>query len=212
MTRTILLFAAAAQSAALLAQEYTFGTTVVSNAGFEGRIYYVKENAERLPDFRGQPAGKVYTNTLNIWPQRFDEGFPGITDRFEWFAIDYHGKLWIEQEVEYRFSLLSDDGARIEIDGETVVEMDGQHSATAATGSARLTRGVHRLRVSYFQGPGDTVALVVAVAKPDAPWKILDLRDFLPPADPGLWREGEISAVQFGTNKYTQVNNRRRRR
>ncbi|MBM3792979.1 MAG: beta-glucosidase [Acidobacteria bacterium] len=208
----MLLAAAAAQAVLLHAQQYTFGTTVVSNAGFQGRIHHIKENADRLPGFRGKPVGKVYTNNLNIWPQRFDEGFPGITGRFEWFAIDYHGKLWIEHEGVYRFSLLSDDGVRIEIDDETVVEMEGQHSSTAASGSARLSRGVHRLRVSYFQGPRDTVALVVAVALPEQPWKILDLRDFMPPADPSQWREGEISEVRVGTNPYTESDGRRCRR
>ena len=47
-----------------------------------------------------KPVGTIYTNSLNVSPQRFDESFPGITDRFEWFAIDYTGKFWIEQPGE----------------------------------------------------------------------------------------------------------------
>ena len=84
-----------------LAQEkpqYTFGTTVVSTSGLQGRICHLKENTEKLPRLdRMKHVGTIYTNTLNVWPQRFDEGFPGITDRFEWFGIDYTGRFWIEE-------------------------------------------------------------------------------------------------------------------
>src|SRR5678815_4718645 len=87
--RTALMLAAALLPAQDKPQ-YTFGTTVVSNAWLQGQIYDLKPGIERLPRLdRMKPAGTIYTNTLNIWPQRFDQGFPGITDRFEWFAIDY---------------------------------------------------------------------------------------------------------------------------
>lgn len=77
--------------------QYRFGTTVVSTTGLQGRIHLLKQNANRLPARmeRMKPAGTIYTTSLNVWPQRFDDGFPGVTDRFEWFAIDYTGRFWI---------------------------------------------------------------------------------------------------------------------
>ena len=49
---------------------------------------------EKLPRLdRMKPAGTTYSITLNIWPQRFDSGFPGISDRYEWFALDYTEKF-----------------------------------------------------------------------------------------------------------------------
>lgn len=102
----------------LLAQEnpqYTFGTTVVSTSGLDGRVYFLKKNTSKLPRFdQLQSVGTIYTNILNVWPQRFDQGFPGISDRFEWFAIDYTGRFWIENAGKYRFSILSDDGRQVE--------------------------------------------------------------------------------------------------
>ncbi len=44
-------------------------------------------------------------------------GFPGLTDRFEWFAMDYSGKFWIDRTGLYRFRLVSDDGAMLYVDG-----------------------------------------------------------------------------------------------
>ncbi|MFN7922746.1 MAG: PA14 domain-containing protein [Bryobacteraceae bacterium] len=193
--------------------QYIFGTTVVSTSGFEGKIYELEDGADRLPDFaRRKPIGSIYTKTLNVWPQQFNEGFPGVSDRFEWFGIDYTGRIWIDEAGVYRFSLLSDDGARISVDGKVVVEMDGQHSPTGATGAVRLTRGSHDVRVSYFQGPRDVVALVVAVAAPGKPWKILDTDDFPPPKDPSEWRQGEAEVARMGTNKYSPPPAPRRRR
>ena len=176
---------------------YTFGTTVVSTSWFQGRIYYLKENTSRLPQFENiQPVGTIYASRLNIWPQEFDEGFPGITERFEWFAIDYSGRFWAEAPGTFRFSLLSDDGARLYIDDQELIDNDGTHSPSAVSARATLSRGVHSIRVSYFQGPRFTVALVLAVAGPGAGWRIFDMDDFPPPKDPAEWVQGSISDVQ----------------
>lgn len=187
-------------SAGLLAHEkpqYVFGTTVVSTSGFEGRVYFLKPKTQKLPRFHGmKPAGTIYTTTLNVWPQRFDEGFPGISDRFEWFAIYYTGRFWIETEGRYRFSLLSDDGSRLSVDNQELIDNDGTHSASALSASAFLSRGAHTIHVSYYQGPRYTVALVLSIAAPGAPWRIFNTDDFAPPKDPAEWVTGSIREVR----------------
>src|SRR5260221_11884089 len=76
--------------------QYTFGTTVVSTTGFQGRVYLLNDKTQKLPQFdRMKSAGTIYTNTLNVWPQRLDEGFPGITDRFGVFGVDYTARVWM---------------------------------------------------------------------------------------------------------------------
>jgi len=88
----------------LLAQEthqqqpiVTFGTTVVIPSGLEGRVYHIHHNTQKLPDFsKMKPAGTIYASQLNIPAQDFKLGFPGVTKRVEWFAIDYHGRFWVE--------------------------------------------------------------------------------------------------------------------
>ena len=174
MRHVVILWLAAAASLAQEKHGYTFGTTVVTNSWLEGRIYDLEPNTRKLPDLDGRkPVGKIYANMLNVWPQRFDEGFPGITDRFEWFAIDYSGKFWVELPGEYRFSLLSDDGAQLEVDKKLVVDNSSLHAPTAISGSAVLSRGVHTIRVSYFQGPRFQVALQVWVTPPAGGEKLL---------------------------------------
>jgi hypothetical protein len=167
----------------------TFGVTVVDSVGLEGKIYFIKAGSDELPNFKKlKPVGSVYTTSLNITPRHFIEGFPGLTDRFEWFAIDYSGKFWIEEAATYLFGLLSDDGSKLYIDGREVIDNDGIHPAITQLGKAKLSRGPHRIRVSYFQGPRDSLALVLAVARPGEHWRIFNTKDFLP-ANPADWKE-----------------------
>jgi len=49
--------------------------------------------------------------------------------------------------------LLADDGAKLYLNNELVIDNDGMHGARAVSGSATLTRGVHEIKVEYFQGP-----------------------------------------------------------
>jgi PA14 domain len=175
-------FSAAAQEAA--EPVYKFGTTVVVPMGLKGQIYFLHHDTQWLPNFaKMKPVGTIYTQSLNVPPQSFTQGFPGVTKRFEWFAIDYTGRFWVAAPGLYRFSLLSDDGSKLYIDDELVIENDGVHPARDQRGEVDLTIGMHRIRVSYFQGPRMELALVMRVAPPGARFRIFTTDDFKPPPD-----------------------------
>lgn len=166
----------------------TFGTTVVVPGGLLGVIYYISPLSKALPDFQWlNPLGVIYTSTLNVAPRGFREGFPGVTDRYEWFAIDYSGRFWIQTPGLYRFELTSDDGSRLYIDGRVVVNNDGIHPPETRIAALPLDGGIHRIRVSYFQGPRDQVALVLRVAGPGEEWRVFSTDEFKPPPDPATW-------------------------
>lgn len=188
----------------LLAQqtpEYTFGTTVSSSAGLEGKIYFLDPRTELLPRFDPKRSvGSVYTTSLNVPPQSFERGFPGITNRLEWFAIDYTGRFWIENPGLYAFNLLSDDGAKLWINDRLLIDNDGTHPPSALTASARFTRGAYRLRVAYFQGPANMLALVLSVRTPETSWRLFRTDDFLPRAVDEVWTPGRISALKRAEN------------
>ncbi len=166
---------------------YTFGTTVDSNSGFRGTIYYLEAGARKLPDFSTlDPVGTIYTKYLCVPPRAFDEGFPGVTDRFEWFAIDYWGRFWIANPGRYRFALQSDDGSILYVDGKKVILNDHQHPPMEKFGKVTLKTGPHDIRVSYYQGPRFHVALVLRVAGPgDHEFHVFHTDEFKPPAGAG---------------------------
>jgi hypothetical protein len=162
----------------------SFGTTVVASSGLRGDIYLLPAGTDALPRFtHRQPVGTLYTTNLNIPPRDFREGFPGITDRVEWFAIDYTGRFWIEHPGRYRFALYSDDGSKLYLDRRLILDNDGVHLPSGCSATVELTSGIHTIRVSYFQGPRYHVALILAVARPGESWRIFDTRNFLPPVD-----------------------------
>ena len=191
--RAAIIFALLACVSTATAQEEpiaVFGTTVVIPSGLRGLVYHIKRNRTELPDFEKlKPAGRpIYTSSLNLPPQSFLEGFPGVTKRNEWFAIDYTGKFWIANPGMYSFSLLSDDGAKLYIDDQLVIDNDGVHAPLEKIGAVELAGGLHRIRVSYFQGPKYQIALVLKVAGSDRKMHVFSTDDFKPPPDPGEWR------------------------
>jgi len=177
--------------AAWAQQETTpvFGTTVVISSGLRGTVYHMHRGSLVLPDFQKlKPAGVIYTTSLDIPPQDFRAGFPGVTKRNEWFAIDYTGRFWIENAGAYSFSLLSDDGSILYIDDASVIDNDGLHPPAEKRGDVYLDHGVHSVRISYFQGPRFQVALQLKIAPQGGAFRIFNTDELKPPSDSEHWR------------------------
>ena len=66
-------------------------------------------------------------------------------------------KSWleIEEKGNYQFSTRSDDGSTLFIDGELVVDNDGDHGVREKNGSLDLDKGLHAIEVQWFNGGGD---------------------------------------------------------
>lgn len=191
VTRSSLLAAVVLCAHVTAQQEATpvFGTTVVMPSGLRGQVYHVHRHTARLPDFaKLKPAGAIYTSSLDIPPQDFKQGFPGVTRHNEWFAIDYSGRFWIEAPGRYTFALLSDDGAMLYIDDELVIDNDGLHPPLEKRSEKDLAGGIHAIRVSYFQGPRFQVALQLKIAGPGQELRIFSTDEFKPPPNPEEWR------------------------
>jgi hypothetical protein len=167
-------------------QEFRFGTTVVMSSGLQGNVFHISEFTKKLPSLdkldKKKPSGTIYTSSLNIPPQDFRGGFPGVTKRTEWFAIDYKGKFWIENPGRYKFILTSDDGSILSIDDRQVIDNDGVHSVETKDGTIELAAGVHKIRVTYFQGPGYAIALILQIEPPGQPARIFNTEEYKPPS------------------------------
>jgi len=165
-------------------EESLFGTTTATTGGFRGEIFYLEPMTLALPKFsKLKPVGAIYTDYLYIPRRSFTQGFPGVTDRFEWFAIDYAGKFFINNDGKFEFVLISDDGSKLYVDRHLVINNDGHHPALRKQGAIKLSRGLHQIRLSYFQGPRDEIALVLGIRTPDKPdWRVFNMKDFRPPA------------------------------
>lgn len=71
------------------------------------------------------------------------------------------GFIDIPADDIYTFALMSDDGSWLKIDGEMVVDNDGEHSPREIVGQTALFKGLHRINVRYFDHNGGRLSLRV---------------------------------------------------
>jgi hypothetical protein len=154
------------------ATAHSFGSAQWMSAALQGSIFFIPPGTDRLPDLDAlKPVGSIYTRMLDIPPRDFRAGFPGVTDRFEWFALRYAGTIEVSQPQTYVFRVVSDDGSRVYIDGHQIIDDDGVHPATARQAAIVLTPGLHDLRLDYFQGPRTMLALQLSCAVQGRPFQ-----------------------------------------
>ena len=115
--------------------------------GLTYSAYLLPEGPVRLPDFsRLQAAATGHTYELSI---------DGLSlPREDAVAVVFEGDITIAAAGTYSFSLASDDGSKLYINGRTVVDNDGDHGVITAAGSIDLQPGKHAIRVEYFNGGG----------------------------------------------------------
>ncbi len=153
----------------------SFGSSTFSSDGFRGNIYYLATGTRALPDFGTMnPVGSIYTRSINVPNQSFTKGFPGVTDRFEWFGIRYTASFRVDQPGQYQFRCYSDDGTKLWVDSQMIINNDGTHPARNKTGGIYLNPGVHNIQLDYFQGPRTMVALQFFMTPPGGTEKIFD--------------------------------------
>jgi hexosaminidase len=110
---------------------------------------YFEGEWDSLPNFKLlQPVrtGKVYNIDLD-----------GLEHRGENFAVQFIGTINIEKENDYTFYLASDDGSKLFIDENEVVNQDGLHGPSEKSGKVKLISGKHKIEVQYFQRWGGKI-------------------------------------------------------
>lgn len=173
-----------------------FGTTEKLAYTFEGTVYLFEpkrinslrnDEGDWYYKYRGENRGrrqgkKIYNYVLNIPEQDFSAGFPGVTKQFEWFAIRFEVELYWPANLagDYEFRLSSDDGAILLIDGEVVVDNDGQHGMETKTGKFNVEAGQREFEVSYYQGPKTRLGLILEYRKVgEGQWKLFSTKDLI---------------------------------
>jgi hypothetical protein len=135
---------------------------------FRADICFLEAGTRTLSSVKHCPrVGTFFTSVLDVPPRQFNEGFPGISARTEWFAIRYTGRFTVRESGQYYFRLVSDDGSMLYVDGYTIIDNDGTHPPSSRLGNMRLLEGEHEFFLSYFQGPRDWIALQLFVTPPD---------------------------------------------
>ncbi len=108
---------------------------------------YYSGSWKKLPDFSTLKVVKTGSAT-NFTLEK-------ISAPQDQFALVFSGKIRIEKDGTYDFSLLSNDGSQLFLDNMIVIDHNGMHGADVEkTGKVTLSRGMHPIRLHYFQAGG----------------------------------------------------------
>jgi alpha-L-fucosidase len=100
---------------------------------------------DKLPDFERELAGTRVVEPGAHLP-------PGYKKEHE--ARRYRGFLDVPASEAWTFTLTSDDGSQLWIDGQLVVDNDGLHTQLAKSGLAVLEAGPHAFELRWFNKSG----------------------------------------------------------
>jgi FlaG/FlaF family flagellin (archaellin) len=98
-----------------------------------------------LPNFDSLTAETTGTST------NFDIS---VRERDDEFAVRYTGYVEVPEDGQYTFWTGSDDGSRLTIGNEVVVDNDGAHPYEEQSGTIDLEAGTHRITVTFFERNG----------------------------------------------------------
>ncbi|MFO0837540.1 MAG: alpha-L-fucosidase [Phycisphaerae bacterium] len=120
---------------------------------------YFEGSWDQLPDFA----------TMTPKKAGITQGISSrLANRPEFWALQFTGFIEVTSQGVYRFFTVSDDGSRLWIGDELVVDNDGLHGSVEKSGRIALATGRHAIRIAMFQKTGD-VDLRVLWQQPDLP-------------------------------------------
>ena len=141
------------------------------------------ERAEPLPPVEALPAGAgLLQQAAAVDWQRIPADRPQLDSKAapvaevalpegigEHVALSFRGFVDVPATELYRFALTSDDGSRLWIDGQLVVDNDGLHGAIERRGEIVLAAGLHGIEVVLFNNTA-AAELRLAWARPGQPF------------------------------------------
>ncbi|MGN6297558.1 MAG: PA14 domain-containing protein [Ginsengibacter sp.] len=105
--------------------------------------YYEASDFTVVPDF--SKLTPVKTGTVTHYDNLY------IANRPQDFAVNFSGFIDVPADGQYTFYTSSDDGSKLYIDNQLVVNNDGEHSLRERSGTIGLKAGKHAISLGYFQ-------------------------------------------------------------
>ncbi|WP_435262222.1 CshA/CshB family fibrillar adhesin-related protein [Tenacibaculum sp. nBUS_03] len=96
--------------------------------------------------------GALSTGTVTNFD--VDALFASIPSPGSTFSIRYKGLILISTPGNYTFYTSSDDGSKLFIDGNEIVDNDGDHPLIEQSGQVNLVAGYHQIEVTYYENLG----------------------------------------------------------
>ena len=98
-----------------------------------------------------EKAGEVSMKKINVPDSYYKTPFPGL-EFMHRFGIIFNSEMTIAEKGVYIFSLNSDDGTILWINGNKIIDNDGTHEMTEVSDTVLLDKGNYPIKIWYFQG------------------------------------------------------------
>ncbi|WP_456408072.1 PA14 domain-containing protein [Caldithrix abyssi] len=124
---------------------------------------YFEGKWEVLPDFsKLQPVTEGITTQFDLSKKQQDD----------FFGFRFSGYIKAPEDGIYTFFTESDDGSKLFIGDEEIVNNDGLHGMNEKSGQVALKKGLHKIEVVFFEGAVDE-GLVVRWQGPGVPKQVI---------------------------------------
>lgn len=174
------------------------GTSV---PGLLAEYFTVSSNVQKLDNVKWTDT-PVHSEMWSTAQKTFGTGAlyeGGATDHL---AIRLKTSVTITSSGTYTFYTTADDGAQIYVDGVRIVNNDGVHTVSTASGTVSLSTGVHAIEVRYFDDTG-TAELKVEWSGPGVTKQVLsdNKATYIPPGSPAavIWGGGGNDTITGST-------------
>ena len=120
--------------------------------GMPARWYALTGDTTVLPDFAAlTPYGSDVLANINIVSTN---GNFSTSGRPDYVAAVFEGYILIPTTGVWNLSTESDDGSKLYVDGQLIVNNDGLHGMVDRTGQVAVEAGYHLYRVEFFENGG----------------------------------------------------------
>lgn len=148
-----------------LQNSYSQQEFVPTFSAFNGTAYNIPSHYKKLKEgyndsieYKLEWLGDIVLNKLDI-PVRADNiWMDGIYQNSN-FAIIFEFEMEIKKDGLYEFSLNSDDGSILWIDGKMILDNDGIHKMKMVKDTIELAKGTYPIKIWYYQAYPDRYGL-----------------------------------------------------
>jgi hypothetical protein len=138
------MFNQAGQGTATARQTYRL---VPAGRGLRYRVYH--GSWTRMPDYtKLTPVFESVASDLHVESRQLSAD--------NW-AMVMDGDFNIDRPGKYTFFLNSDDGSKLYVDDQLIIDNDGDHSLLELSGEKELSAAKHKIRIEYFEAGGEAI-------------------------------------------------------
>lgn len=140
--------------AAMINENYLEGDTSINEEelllGALVKVFRYKTDLNSIPEMHRKTPymGGILANFDNI----SNNDFTGLDENF---AILGEAYLFMDKDDEITLRIWSDDGSRVSLNGNVIIDFDGIHGTSYKETKLALKKGYYPLKLEYFNGRGN---------------------------------------------------------